>query len=89
MVRLSVGSLNAANISKNLLVIGVTATVLTVIPLNGVAMVAESSIAGCTVAKALEDVQAMAAALTPAEQRELNRLLTKIILSKSNWPATV
>jgi len=33
--------------------------------------------------------QAMAAVLTPAEQRELNRLLTKIILGKSNWPATV
>jgi DNA-binding MarR family transcriptional regulator len=33
--------------------------------------------------------QAMAAALTTAEQQTLNRLLTKIILSKSEWPATV
>ncbi len=32
--------------------------------------------------------QAMAAALTNAEQQTLNRLLTKIILSKSQWPAT-
>jgi DNA-binding MarR family transcriptional regulator len=32
--------------------------------------------------------QAMAAALTNAEQQTLNRLLTKIILNKSQWPAT-
>ena len=42
-----------------------------------------------TVPRLVAREQAMAAALTPAEQRELNRLLTKIILSKSNWPATV
>jgi MarR family transcriptional regulator, temperature-dependent positive regulator of motility len=33
--------------------------------------------------------QAMAAALTSSEQQQLNRLLTKIILNKSRWPATV
>lgn len=49
VVRLSVGALNAANISKNLLVVSLTATVLTVLPLNGVAMVAEGPITGCTV----------------------------------------
>ena len=49
VVRLSVGSLNAANISKNLLVSSVTSTVLTVYPLNGVAMVAEGPIASTTV----------------------------------------
>lgn len=49
VVRLSVGSFNAANINKNLLVISVTATVLTVKPLNGVAMVAEGPIATSTV----------------------------------------
>lgn len=49
VVRLSVGSLNAANISKNLLVTGVTSTVLTVLPVNGVALVAEGPIATCTV----------------------------------------
>ena len=32
--------------------------------------------------------RAMAAALTSAEQQTLNRLLTKIILNKSQWPAT-
>ena len=42
-----------------------------------------------TVPRLVAREQAMAAALSPAEQRELNRLLTKIILSKSNWPATV
>ena len=42
-----------------------------------------------TVPRLVAREQAMAAALTPVEQRELNRLLTKIILSKSNWPATV
>jgi hypothetical protein len=49
VVRLSVGTLNAANINKNLLVISVTATVLTVVVLNGVAMVAEGPIASTTV----------------------------------------
>lgn len=52
VVRLSVGSLNAANINKNLLVLDVTSTVLTVVPLNGVALVAEGPIAGCTVSSA-------------------------------------
>jgi len=42
-----------------------------------------------TVPRLVAREQAMADALTPAEQRELNRLLTKIILGKSNWPATV
>jgi len=32
--------------------------------------------------------QAMAAVLTSAEQQTLNRLLTKIILNQSQWPAT-
>jgi hypothetical protein len=49
VVRLSVGTLNAANLNKNLVVVGVTATVLTVFPMNGVALVAEGPIAGCTV----------------------------------------
>jgi hypothetical protein len=49
VVRLSVGALNAANINKNLLVLSLTATILTVKPLNGVALVAEGPIAGCTV----------------------------------------
>lgn len=46
--RLSVGTLNAANINKNLYVISLTATVLTVVPLNGVALVAEGPIASTT-----------------------------------------
>lgn len=49
VVQLSVGTLNAANISKNLLVIALTATVATVAVLNGSAMVAEGPITGCTV----------------------------------------
>lgn len=50
VVRLSVGSLNAANINKNLLIVDITsATVMSVMPLNGVALVAEGPIAGCTV----------------------------------------
>lgn len=49
VVRLSVGTLNAANINKNLYVVSLTATVLTVIVLNGVAMVAEGPIASTTV----------------------------------------
>lgn len=46
--RLSVGTLNAANINKNLYIISLTATVLTVVPLNGVALVAEGPIASTT-----------------------------------------
>lgn len=49
VVRLSVGGLNAANINKNLLLVGLTSTVATVTVLNGSAMVAEGPIAGCTV----------------------------------------
>lgn len=48
VVRLSVGSLNAANINKNLFIVSLTATVLTVRTLNGSAMVAEGPITGCT-----------------------------------------
>lgn len=50
VVRLSVGSLNAANLAKNLLVTDITsATVLVVMPLNGVALVAEGPITTCTI----------------------------------------
>jgi hypothetical protein len=45
--RLTAGSFNAANLNKNL-VICVTATVLTVMPVNGVALVAEGPIAAAT-----------------------------------------
>ena len=51
VVRLSGGTLLAANASKNLLVTNVTATTLTVIALNGVALANEStSVTGVTVA---------------------------------------
>lgn len=46
--RLTAGSFNAANLNKNLLVLSLTATVLTVMPLNGVALVAEGPIASAT-----------------------------------------
>lgn len=49
VVRLSVGTFNAANLNKNLLVITSTALVLTVRPVNGVALVAEGPIATSTV----------------------------------------
>ena len=50
VIRLSVGTFNAANLNKNLLVIDITsATAMTVIPLNGVAMVAEGPIASATI----------------------------------------
>jgi hypothetical protein len=52
VLRLSVGSLNAANIAKNLWVVSATATVLTVVPLNGVALVAEGPVTGCTLTSA-------------------------------------
>jgi hypothetical protein len=49
VVRLTAGALNAANLNKNLLVLGVTsATVLSVTPLNGVALFAEGPIASST-----------------------------------------
>jgi hypothetical protein len=50
VIRLSAGALNAANISKNLIVSSITsATAITVVPLNGVALVNEGPITGCTV----------------------------------------
>lgn len=50
VIRLTTGALNAANLNKNLLVADVqSATACTVIPLNGVALVAEGPITGCGV----------------------------------------
>lgn len=49
VARLSVGALNVANINKNLYVVSLTATVLTVIVLNSTAMVAEGPIATTTI----------------------------------------
>ena len=46
--RLTAGGFNAANLNKNLVVLGVTALNLTVIPLNGVAMFAEAGITAAT-----------------------------------------
>jgi len=50
VIRLTVGSLNAANISKNLLITAIASdTACSVRPVNGVALVAEGPTAGCTV----------------------------------------
>jgi len=49
MVRITAGAFNAANLNKNLFILSLTATVLTVMPLNGVALVAEGPIASATV----------------------------------------
>jgi hypothetical protein len=50
VVRLTAGSFNSNNLNKNFLVTNVTATVLTVIVLNGSTMTAEGPIAAATVA---------------------------------------
>lgn len=52
VVRLSVGTFNAANLGTNLLVINVTALALNVRAVNGQALVAEGPISGATVAVA-------------------------------------
>lgn len=49
VVRLTTGVLNAANLNKNLVVTAVSALVISVVPLNGVALVAEGPIVGCLV----------------------------------------
>lgn len=49
IVRLAAAGFDAANVGKNLLVTGVTATVLTVVVLNGTALTAEGPIASATV----------------------------------------
>ena len=49
VIRLTAGSFNASNINKNLFVVTLTATVATVIVLNGSALVAEGPIASATV----------------------------------------
>ena len=50
VVRITAGSVNAANLDNNVLVTAETATVLTGITLSGTALVAEGPIASCTVA---------------------------------------
>lgn len=50
IVRLTAGSFDAANLNKNLLVLSLTSTVLTVTPLNGVALTAEGPITSATLA---------------------------------------
>lgn len=49
VIRLTAGTFNASNMNKNLFVVDLTATVATVIVLNGSAMVAEGPIASATV----------------------------------------
>lgn len=50
VVRLTAGTFNVNNLNKNLLIASMTATVLTVIVLNGTALTAEGPIASATVA---------------------------------------
>lgn len=47
--RLTAGSFNASNLNKNLMIVNVTATILTVVVLNGTDLVAEGPIASSTV----------------------------------------
>lgn len=49
VIRLTAGSFNAANLNKNLLIVTLTATVATVIVLNGSTLTAEGPIASATV----------------------------------------
>lgn len=48
VVQLTAGSFDAANLNKNLVVVGVVALTLTVMPLNGVALTAEGPISSAT-----------------------------------------
>jgi hypothetical protein len=48
VVRITAGSVNANNLSKNVLVLSLTATVITGYVLNGLTMTAEGPIASCT-----------------------------------------
>jgi hypothetical protein len=48
VVRLTAGTFNTANLNKNLFVLGVTATTLTVVAANGSALVAEGPVASAT-----------------------------------------
>lgn len=49
VIRLSAGTFNAANLAKNLVITALTATVATVLVVNGSALVAEGPISGSTV----------------------------------------
>ena len=49
VIRLSAGTFNAANLAKNILVTGVTATIITGLVVNGTVLVTEGPIAGSTV----------------------------------------
>jgi hypothetical protein len=50
VVRITAGSVNANNLNKNALIVTLTATVATVLVLNGSTMTAEGPIATCTIA---------------------------------------
>jgi hypothetical protein len=52
VVKISAGSVNAANLTNHVVVLSLTATVLTVKPLGATALVAEGPIASCTLASA-------------------------------------
>lgn len=49
VIRITAGSVNAANLNKNALVLSLTATIATVYVLNGLSMTAEGPIASCTI----------------------------------------
>lgn len=49
VARITAGSVNALNLNKNLVIVAVTSTVLTVMVLNGSQLFAEGPIASCTV----------------------------------------
>lgn len=49
VVRVTAGAVNAANLNKNMLIVAESATVLTVLVLNGLSLFAEGPIASCTV----------------------------------------
>lgn len=50
VARLTAGAFNALNINKNLLIVGVTASVLSVITINGSSLFAQSGVTGSTAA---------------------------------------
>ncbi len=49
VVRLTAGSFNASNLNKNLMIVSLTATIATVVVLNGSSLVAEGPVASATV----------------------------------------
>lgn len=88
VIRLSAGSFNAANLAKNLMIVGLTATVATVVVCNGVALVAEGPIASSTVTATGKQTWCPATGHTK-DFYTIEHWMSSLSLSESYWDCVI